>query len=198
MSLNAPNYPSATVASPQPYPPFPATLVIQGSAWRSARAYGSQAPLFKPRTYIGKLGTCDIVLSDPYASRVHAAIYWTPQGYEIEDLRSTNGVYVNGARIVGRMALAPGQVIRIGRTDMTFYALQGAQWPGQAAPFAAPVAPAAPPLPPLPGRPLEPLEPPLPRPRSSMRAPRHRSARGSAAGWLRSGASGTGKSSWSD
>ena len=156
MSLNAPNYPSATIASPPPYPPYPATLVIQGAAWRSAHAYGSQAPLFKPRTYIGKLGTCDIVLSDPYASRVHAAIYWTPQGYEIEDLRSTNGVYVNGARIAGRIALTPGQVIRIGRTDMTFYALQGAQWPGQAAAFAAPVAPAAPTAPTIPGRPLEP------------------------------------------
>ena len=142
MSLNAPNYPTPSVASPPVYPPYPATLVIQGPAWRSARAYGSQAPLFKPRTHIGKLGTNDIVLSDPFASRVHAAISWTPHGYEIEDLRSTNGVYVNGVRINGRAPLTPGQVIRIGRTEMTFYALQGSAWPGQPPTYAAPATPA--------------------------------------------------------
>jgi RsiW-degrading membrane proteinase PrsW (M82 family) len=142
MSLNAPNYPAApTVGGAPAVPPYPATLVIQGSAWRSAHAYGSQAPLFKPRTYIGKLGSNDIVLSDPYASRVHAAIYWTPQGYEIEDLRSTNGVFVNGVRINGRAALTPGQVIHIGHTDMTFYALQGAAWPSQYAALNTPTPP---------------------------------------------------------
>ncbi len=144
MSLNAPNYPPTVTASAPAFPPYPATLVIQGANWRSARAYGSQAPLFKPRTYIGKLGSNDIVLADPYASRVHAAIYWTSQGYEIEDLRSTNGVFVNGVRITGRAALTPGQVIRVGHTDMTFLALQGAQWPGQSGVREAPPAPAAP------------------------------------------------------
>jgi RsiW-degrading membrane proteinase PrsW (M82 family) len=112
------------------FPPYPATLVIQGTNWRAPRAFGSQAPLFKPQIYIGKLASNDIILSDSYASRVHAAIYWTPSGYEIEDLRSTNGVFVNGARITGRTPLSPGQVIRIGHTDMTFFALQGAPWPG--------------------------------------------------------------------
>ncbi|HEX9038935.1 MAG TPA: PrsW family glutamic-type intramembrane protease [Ktedonobacterales bacterium] len=149
MSLSAPNFPPT--ASP-PLPPFPATLVIQGSAWRSVRAYGSQAPLFKPATYIGKLSTNDIVLDDPYASRVHAVIYWTATGYEIEDLRSTNGVYVNGARIAGRASLVPGQVIRVGHTDMTFYALQGgagrAATPGAASQWPA----AAPIIPPIPQR----------------------------------------------
>ncbi len=142
MPLNAPDYPSATAAGAPAFPPYPATLVIQGDAWRSAHAYGAQAPLFKPRTYIGKLGANDIALSDPYASRVHAVIYWTPQGYEIEDLRSTNGVYVNGVRITGRAPLTPGQVIRVGRTDMIFYALRREPWPGQ--PAAGGVAPAPP------------------------------------------------------
>lgn len=141
MSQNAPAPQTVTASSPALYPPYPATLVIQGTAWRSARAYGAQAPLFKPQTYIGKLGTNDITLSDPYASRIHAVIRWTPRGYEIEDLRSTNGVYVNGARINGRAPLSPGQVIRIGRTDMTFYALQGPAWPGQPPAYAAPGAP---------------------------------------------------------
>ena len=147
MSLAAPNYSAGRAVSPPVFPPYPATLVIQGTGWRSARAYGSQAPLFKPATYIGNLGSNDIILADPYASRVHAAIYWTPSGYVIEDLRSTNGVYINGARITGRVTLAPGNVIHIGRTDMTFYALQGGAWPGQsAAASAAAVAP--PPSPP--------------------------------------------------
>lgn len=148
MSLNAAPKPYQAGAVAPVFPPYPATLYIQGSNWRAARAFGAQAPLFKPQIYIGKLGSNDIILDDSFASRVHAAIYWTPTGYEIEDLRSTNGVYVNGARVNGRAPLTPGQVIRIGHTDMTFFALQGSPWPGQSGAHSAPapVAPAPAPL----------------------------------------------------
>lgn len=156
MSLSAQPQPYQAVPPAPVFPPYPATLVMQGTEWRAQRAFGSQAPLFKPRIYIGKLASNDIILSDSFTSRVHAAISWTPSGYEIEDLRSTNGVYVNGVRINGRALLQPGQVIHIGHTDMTFYALQGAPWPGQAT--NADTRPSTPPMaPPMTPQPLTPM-----------------------------------------
>ena len=120
-SVAQPSY-TGGVASP---PPYLATLVVQGSAWRSRFAHGNQVPLFRPETHIGKLATNDVMITDPYASRIHAVIRWTPQGYVLDDLRSTNGTFLNGQRLTGPALLQPGQVIRIGQTEMTFYALQG-------------------------------------------------------------------------
>lgn len=135
-----PPYTGGGVVSP---PPYYATLVIQGPAWRSRFAHGNQTPLFRPETHIGKLASNDIMISDPYASRFHAVIRWSPQGYVLEDLRSTNGTYVNGQRITGPTLLSPGQTIRIGQTQMTFYALQQGQG-ANAATFAQAPAPLAP------------------------------------------------------
>ena len=139
---------SSSVAPPSPVaggiaspPPYYATLVVRGPAWRSRFAQGDQIPLFRPETHIGKLASNDIMITDPFASRIHAVIRWTPQGYLIEDLRSTNGTFLNGQPITGPALLQPGQVIRIGQTELTFYALQGQGRAGYAAP-AAPMAPA--------------------------------------------------------
>ncbi len=126
------------VASP---PPYLATLVVKGPAWRSRFAHGDQIPLFRPETHIGKLATNDIMITDPFTSRIHAVIRWSPQGYLLEDLRSTNGTFLNGQRITGPTFLQPGQTIRVGQTELTFYALQGQ---GRAAPSYAAAAPAAP------------------------------------------------------
>ncbi|MDE3229059.1 MAG: PrsW family intramembrane metalloprotease [Chloroflexota bacterium] len=139
----APNYAGGAVSPP----PYLATLVIQGPAWRSRFAHGNQVPLFRPETHIGKLATNDIMVTDPYASRIHAVIRWSPQGYVIEDLRSTNGTYLNGQRLTAPTLLQPGQTIRIGQTQLTFYALQGQGTPAPAyAPpaYAPPVAAPAP------------------------------------------------------
>ncbi len=138
-SVAPPSSVAGGIASP---PPYYATLVVRGPAWRSRFAQGDQIPLFRPETHIGKLASNDIMITDPFASRIHAVIRWTPQGYLIEDLRSTNGTFLNGQRITGPTLLQPGQVIRIGQTELTFYALQGQ---GRAAiGYAAPAAPMAP------------------------------------------------------
>lgn len=146
-SVAPPPYAQRPPASP---PPYLATLVMQGSGWRSPSANGAQVPLFRPETHIGKLASNDVMLFDPYASRIHAVIRWTAQGYVIEDLRSTNGVFVNGQRITGPVLLQPGQLIRIGRTDMTFYPLQRQGQPAPVVPVPAAVAPPAPLAPPPP------------------------------------------------
>ncbi len=144
-----PSYAVSGVVSP---PTYVATLVVRGPSWRSRFAHGDQVPLFRPETHIGKLASNDIMITDPYASRIHAVIRWAPQGYVLEDLRSTNGTYVNGQRITAPTILQPGQVIRIGQTELTFYALQGqgAGVPAYAPPPAVAAAPMAPPAQPAP------------------------------------------------
>jgi protease PrsW len=104
-------------------PPYAAALVVHGMAWRSHLGHDGQVPLFQPETHIGRLMTNDVILSDPAASRMHAVIRWTPDGYELEDLGSSGGTFIQGQPISGSAPLAPGQVITIGQTTMTFQAL---------------------------------------------------------------------------
>jgi len=101
-------------------PPYAATLLVSGDDWHSPLAYDGRVPLSRPDLYIGQLEVNDLVLSDPTVSRLHAAIHATSDGYELEDLGSTNGIFVEGRRITGPTRLQPGQRIRLGSTTLLF------------------------------------------------------------------------------
>ena len=58
--------------------------------------------------------------SDDFASARHARIEPRRDGVWVEDIGSTNGTYVNGARIGKPRALRPGDVIRVGSTDLRY------------------------------------------------------------------------------
>src|SRR3954453_20123247 len=64
---------------------------------------------------LGREG-CDVALADPEVSRRHAALKESGAGIAIEDLGSTNGTFVNEARITGTVALNDGDTVRIGDT----------------------------------------------------------------------------------
>jgi predicted component of type VI protein secretion system len=65
---------------------------------------------------IGREG-CDVNLMDPEVSRRHATIRDAEGGsLAIEDLGSTNGTYVNGARITAVTVLRDGDSVRLGNT----------------------------------------------------------------------------------
>jgi len=55
---------------------------------------------------------------DEFASAQHARIQAGSDGVWIEDLGSTNGTFVNGARVTSRRLLQPGDVVRIGETEL--------------------------------------------------------------------------------
>ena len=59
----------------------------------------------------------DVVLSSARVSRQHCRIQHSEHGCRIEDLDSTNGVFVNGCRIEQTTELHPGDVIGLGRAD---------------------------------------------------------------------------------
>ena len=68
---------------------------------------------------IGRLKECDVVLSDPGASRKHAEIRRSNGDYVLADLGSTNGTMVN-ERTVTEHRLQEGDRITIGRTVLEF------------------------------------------------------------------------------
>ncbi len=91
-------------------PPFeePGLVVINPSGNRSRLKL---APL--PFT-IGRQAGNHLVLRDNRASRNHARILVENGTYFVEDLKSRNGVTVNGDRVDGRRALANGDQIEFG------------------------------------------------------------------------------------
>lgn len=65
---------------------------------------------------IGRADGCDVHLDDPFVSRRHARVISSDVGTAIEDLGSSNGIYVNGCRSTGITPLHPGDVVQIGGT----------------------------------------------------------------------------------
>jgi len=70
-------------------------------------------------TTIGSVGGNTVVLADPAVSKKHVGIRRASSGYELADLGSTNGVYVNGQRTAKKI-LAAGDIIRVGTSEMVF------------------------------------------------------------------------------
>jgi chromosome segregation ATPase len=71
------------------------------------------------RTTVGRTPDNSLQLDVDYISRHHAVLLESAEGTVVEDLASTNGVYVNGERISRRL-LKPGDRVTIGRTDFRF------------------------------------------------------------------------------
>jgi len=83
---------------------------------------GQTISLTRDVTTIGTAEGNTVLLSDTGVSRKHCGIRRVEDGgYELADLGSTNGVYVNGEK-VARRKLSPGDVIRVGTTEMVFRA----------------------------------------------------------------------------
>lgn len=62
---------------------------------------------------IGRSETCDVKISSPYLSHVHASIFYNEGDFYISDLNSTNGTFVNDER-VKVVKLKIGDFIRFG------------------------------------------------------------------------------------
>ena len=70
---------------------------------------------------IGRATNNDVPLpEDEYASGRHARFEPRRDGIWVEDIGSTNGTFVNGIRLTRERKLTPGDVVRIGETDLRF------------------------------------------------------------------------------
>jgi DNA segregation ATPase FtsK/SpoIIIE, S-DNA-T family len=67
---------------------------------------------------IGRDPSAGIVLDDAEVSRRHAVVSVEESAVVIQDLESTNGVWVNDERIAEPCAIGPGDRVRIGATQL--------------------------------------------------------------------------------
>jgi pSer/pThr/pTyr-binding forkhead associated (FHA) protein len=73
----------------------------------------------KDRLKIGRQTSCDVRLSDPAVSRVHATVKREPSGYAIYDENSSNGIEIGTPpQRVPFAKLEPGSVVRLGSTEL--------------------------------------------------------------------------------
>jgi pSer/pThr/pTyr-binding forkhead associated (FHA) protein len=91
-------------------------LVVQRSPSLEAGAVFSvdSAPIT-----VGRAAQNDLVLDgDEFASARHARIEARRDGVWVQDIDSTNGTFLNGARVVGAERMSAGDVLRVGETDL--------------------------------------------------------------------------------
>lgn len=81
----------------------------------------------QPRVTVGREVNNDIVIAEKDASRFHCRLERDEQGWQVVDLESTNGTFVNGV-CVKAMPLKSGDVIVVGSTR-----LHVLECPGEAA-----------------------------------------------------------------
>jgi pSer/pThr/pTyr-binding forkhead associated (FHA) protein len=81
-----------------------------------------QYELSRGSLIIGRSPTADIVIDDPLVSRMHARVVLRDDSAVIEDLNSTNGVYLDGARLpFGLQPLREGDRVLIGTNELSFF-----------------------------------------------------------------------------
>ena len=71
---------------------------------------------------IGSDPLCDLVLTDPTASRRHCEIHVREEGFLLQDAGSTNGTYVDELRL-GKVFLQDGVQIEVGNSLLVFHAV---------------------------------------------------------------------------
>ena len=94
--------------------PDSAMLIIHRGANRGARFL-----LDSPETSIGRSGENNVLLDDVTVSRKHANIRRTGERFELIDLGSLNGTYVNNNSIASA-TLTSGDEIQFGKFHMLF------------------------------------------------------------------------------
>ncbi len=88
--------------------------VITGSDVRTAT-------LLAARMTIGRAESNDVVVNgDAGVSREHAALEKIPGGWQVIDLHSTNGTYVNGKPVTAPTPVGPGDRIQLGKAEIKF------------------------------------------------------------------------------
>ena len=90
-------------------PPAGASAIVLSGFYE-----GLEVALDRERIVIGRGRKADLALAEATISRAHAALGFDENGFYVEDLRSTNGTLVNGARIA-RQRLKNADEIQMGK-----------------------------------------------------------------------------------
>lgn len=74
---------------------------------------------------VGRAPRADFIVEAALVSRLHCRLEVADEGIDVIDLSSTNGTFVNGARIE-RARLQSGDVLHVGRVRLRVERVQGA------------------------------------------------------------------------
>ena len=109
----APGQAAAAGLAPRAQPS--ARLVVVKSG---ALRVGEEVSVVAGPIAIGRGGQNDVPLDgDEFASAEHARFETRRDGLWVEDVGSTNGTFVNGARVTTPRRLGKGDIVRVGQTD---------------------------------------------------------------------------------
>ncbi len=86
-------------------------LVVTQGALAGTRVFLDGHPIL-----IGRADDSTVVLEDDYASTRHARLSLAGPDWYVEDLGSTNGTYLDRAKVIGPTRVPLGVPIRIGKT----------------------------------------------------------------------------------
>ncbi|HKW40210.1 MAG TPA: FHA domain-containing protein [Gemmatimonadales bacterium] len=92
-----------------------ATLLV-----RSGSLLGRRLAVKTPIVNVGRADYNDVVVPDPSVSTSHAKLQRREGVWVLVDLDSTNGTFVDGERVKGEAALAPGAMVRFGDVQLVF------------------------------------------------------------------------------
>jgi sigma-B regulation protein RsbU (phosphoserine phosphatase) len=94
---------------------MPALVTIRGPN------AGHRFPLDESVCIIGRQPDAEVYLESLAVSRNHARVIHEADGYFVEDLGSSNGTYLNGHRIGGRVPLGERDVLQIGPYEFNLF-----------------------------------------------------------------------------
>ena len=84
-------------------------------------ATGQKSFFIKDSVLIGRDPKCDMIIRQMYIAREDARISRKDEAWLLEDLRSTNGTYLNAMRVNEVTELQSGDTIRLGDMDLRVY-----------------------------------------------------------------------------
>ena len=88
----------------------------------SGDALGRRFLLDAPEITIGRAPTNGIVIPDDSVSREHAKIFSNGDATTVEDLGSSNGTFIHGARVQSRTKMSDGDILKVGSILLKFFA----------------------------------------------------------------------------
>ncbi|HVV38686.1 MAG TPA: FHA domain-containing protein [Acidimicrobiales bacterium] len=116
---------AAVVAAPTPAaPPAPPAAAPARTGSRASLRVVSGGALANKEFTVGSEATvgrgqgCQVQLTDPMVSQLHARLFRSDRGLHIEDLGSTNGTYLNGRKVGAPARLKKGDRVRVGPIEL--------------------------------------------------------------------------------